>query len=98
MSPQKQYFVVPGDSANSYKLLWSEPADEFGLLLNHPKAKKITKKEAVRLAKAERQRRREDPSFSGSADEYVYPYGANPWALNAFGRFITDSSGCVILA
>lgn len=65
----KKYFVKYGDFGNAYSLRWAEQGD------NIPEGwEPITRKEAEKLARAERDRRKDNPAFSGYADRYIAPF------------------------
>lgn len=63
----KHYFVKYGDFANTYALRFSEDVKDA------PGWERLTRKEAEALARRERQRRKEDPNFSGYADAEITP-------------------------
>lgn len=104
----KKYFAVEGNFANAYRLFWTTDngmypdAPDYNrkfntedFLADHPNAKQITRKEAIRLAREERKRRKENPSFAGYASRYVEPYGA-AWYDPTYAYLHTDSSGVVV--
>lgn len=68
---KKYYVSYPRDFANEYSLVW---ADDEHPIPDDCGWKHITRKEAVRLAAAEADRRKTDGSFSGYADEYIFPW------------------------
>lgn len=85
----KKYFVVYGEFSNQYALFWTTDKEYYPdaesykrkfdtaeFLAEYPTAERITRKQALALARAERRRRRENGMFSGYADRYVKPYGA----------------------
>lgn len=89
----KKYYVDFGAEkfGNKYSLFYTL-ADE-----SVPEtAERITRKEAITYARAERQRRKDDPAFSSYADIYIYPFGwrADP-AL--YLPDMCDSSGVVVV-
>lgn len=66
----KSYWVKYGEFANSYALRKAWNASE-GCLLILFGYQRITRKEAERLARVERRRRRENPQFAGYADDTI---------------------------
>lgn len=70
----RKYCVKYGDFANDYSLAYAENEKEFEDLLNN-RFEKITRKEAINLAIDERERRKLNETFSGSASNYIYPAG-----------------------
>lgn len=74
---KKYYFVKRGDFANAYTLVWSDRPALDGW-------ERITRKEAVSLARAEAARREDDPSFSGYASAYITPAA---WGEDDLARF-----------
>lgn len=63
----KKYFVrYDRDFANAYSLCWTNGETPDGW-------ERITRNKAEDLARAEARRRREDPSFSGYADDVIVP-------------------------
>lgn len=106
----KKYFVVYGEFANQYALFWTTDAGLYpdapdykckfctaDFLAEYPTAKRITRKQALALARAERQRRRENGMFSGYADRYIKPYGA-AWYNPAYAYLHTDNTGVIVEA
>lgn len=104
----KKYYIVWEDFANAYKLYWvtdkgyypnaeSYPCkfDTADFLSNYPDAERITRKKAIAYARAERQRRKLNPSFAGYADEYIFPYGA-AWCDTTYAYLHTDSTGIIV--
>ena len=59
-------------------------------------AERITRTQAIAYARAERQRRKDDPVFSGYADTYVFPvsWRGDP---DAYLPNMCDSSGVVVV-
>lgn len=89
----KKYYVDFGAEkfGNRYSLFYTL-ADE-----SVPEtAERITRTQAIAYARAERQRRKDDPAFSGYADTYIFPFGwhADP-AL--YLPDMCDSSGVVVV-
>ena len=84
-----KYFIKRGEFYNHYNLAYvnSDRDEELALAAGY---ERITRKEAERLASAERRRRKDDPSFAGYADAYIYPYGVDedfenhPWYKDGF--------------
>ena len=67
----KKFYVCYGDFGNCYSLSYCETKEDFDAL---PKcAERITRQEALRLARAESDRRRYDPNFSCYADALIMP-------------------------
>lgn len=63
-----KYFIDRGDFRNQYGLCYTTDGFE-------PKGmERITRKEAETYAREEARRRVNDPSSSGYADQYIYPY------------------------
>lgn len=66
----RKYFVKRGDFANNYSLVYTENGER-------PSGDgwaQITRKDAETLASSEARRRKENPSFGGYADMYIYPH------------------------
>lgn len=70
------------DFGNTYSLRWAWEGEEMSA-----QWRRTTRKEAINLCKAERQARREGPSFSGYADSYIYPASGK---YNEMHPVITD--------
>lgn len=69
---RRAYFVnYWRDFGNTYRLLYAETSADFTALPEG--AERITRKEALRLAKEEAERCRIDPNFSGYADTAIFP-------------------------
>lgn len=68
----KKYFVHYGQAANVYSLRWVDNTEDETLLREHG-YEQITRKEAIALAMKERKHRKEDPSFSGYAEDHIFP-------------------------
>lgn len=105
----KKYFIVPGDFVNTYALYWTTDtgyhpnAESYKRKFNtaeflreYPNAERISRKDAIAYARAERARRRDDAYFSGYADGYVYPYGAM-WCDPTYISSHTDSTGVIVV-
>ena len=67
----KKYYVVRGDFANVYTLFWADGPEMAAKLPNN--AEQITRKEAEDLCKAEKERSKYNPAFSGYASSTIYP-------------------------
>lgn len=68
---RRAYYVrYPRDFANEYSLRYTVGGAELSV---NDGWERITRREAEQLARAERARRRWDPSFSGYADADIYP-------------------------
>lgn len=67
----RKFFVKYGDFGNTYGLRYTDD----GARPTGDGWEQITQKEAEDLARAEVRRRKEDHSFSGYADSYIYPVG-----------------------
>lgn len=80
----KSYWIRHGRFANEYSLVYCDSS-----ILEEQAAadgyERITRREAEQYASSERRRRKENPSFSGYATQYIYPYGVDadfenyPW-------------------
>ena len=69
---RRQYFVhYYKDFGNTYNLLYADTEDELKMVPED--ADRITRKEAESLASRENYRRKYDGSFSGFADNAIYP-------------------------
>lgn len=69
---RRQYFAhYYKDFGNTYNLLYADTEDELKMIPED--AERITRKEAESLASRENYRRKYDGSFSGFADNAVYP-------------------------
>ena len=99
----KKYFIIPGNFANAYDLVWTTDAgyypdaESYKRKFNteYPNAERITRKQAIAYARAERARRRENGFFGGYAARYVRPYGA-AWYDPAYAHLYTDCSGVIV--
>lgn len=89
----KKYYVDFGKEnfGNRYSLFYTVANESVP-----ETAERITRKEAITYARAERARRKNDSAFSGYADTYIYPFGwrADP-AL--YLQDMCDSSGVVVV-
>ena len=69
----KQYFVKYfRNFGNTYALRWADNAADVATLTTEG-YDRITRAEALRLARDEAIRRRDDPAFAGYADDHIYP-------------------------
>ena len=69
----KHYFVKHcRDFGNTYSLRWADNAADVATLTAEG-YDRITRAEALRLARDEAIRRRDDPAFAYYADAYIYP-------------------------
>lgn len=91
----KKYYIIRGDFGNCYALYWTENSAEENELASLG-ATNITRKEAIEYARAERQRRRDDPAFAYHADSFIYPvaYRDENYIPHYFE---TDSTGYIVL-
>lgn len=68
----KSYFVKYWENfANTYHLAWTEKSNEDAALAAG--YEKISRKKAIELCAAERQRRKDDYNFSGYSDSRIFP-------------------------
>lgn len=104
----KKYFIIPGNFDNDYDLVWTTDAGYYPdaedykrkfntaeFLEDYPDAERITRKQAIAYARAERARRRENGVSSGYAAQYVRPYGA-AWYDPSYAYLYTDGSGVIV--
>ena len=68
---RKYYVYYYRDFANTYELYWASTPEMEAALPRE--AEQISKKEAVRLCIAERERRKYDAAFSGYASTHICP-------------------------
>lgn len=87
----RKYFKISGNFSNAYALLWADDANVVSA--EYPDAERITRAEALRLAREERERRRYDAAFSHFADAWVYPYKdrRQDWYCP-----VTDKTGLIV--
>ena len=77
---RRQYYVhYYKDFGNTYDLIYADAEDDLTLIPEG--AQRITRKEAETLCSMENYRRKYDQSFSGFADNMIYPVG-----LDSYGR------------
>lgn len=90
----KKYYIDFGVEkfGNRYSLFYTSSNESVP-----ETAERITRKEAIAYARAERRRRVEDVQFSGYADIYIFPLGYrfNP-AIHP--SEVCDSSGVIVIA
>lgn len=67
---RRAYYVRYHRFANEYSLRYTVGGAELSI---DDGWERITRRDAERLARAERERRRWEPSRSGYADAYIYP-------------------------
>lgn len=70
---RRQFFVLYANFSNTYDLMYADTQGDLKLL--PVGAERITRKEAERLCAEENYRRKHDSSFSGFADNVIYPVG-----------------------
>ena len=69
----KHYFVKHcRDFGNTYSLRWADNAADIAALTSDG-YERITRADALRLARDEAIRRRDDPAFAYYADDHIYP-------------------------
>ena len=69
----KQYFVkYSRNFGNTYALRWADNAADVATLTAEG-YDRITRADALRLARDEAIRRRDDPAFAYYADDHIYP-------------------------
>lgn len=90
----KKYYVDFGAEkfGNRYSLFYTSSNESVP-----ETAERITRKEAIAYARAERQRRAHDVAFSGFADSYIFPFGYRPDPA-IYLPDVCDSSGVVVIA
>lgn len=72
---KKFYINRTADFGNTYELFWADSPEMVSRLPEG--AERITRQEALKLARQEAYRRKHDSAFSGYADNAVYPAGYN---------------------
>lgn len=71
---RRQYFThYYKGFGNTYSLMYADTEEDLKLI--HEDAERITRKEAESLCARENYRRKYDSSFSGYADNMIYPVG-----------------------
>jgi len=81
------YYVCRYNNFSNTYCLYHAPA---GFLVPE-NWERITRKEAEALARAERQRRENDPAFSGFADASIYPHDFDQDTENIYSsKFVRD--------
>lgn len=89
----KKYYVDFGTEkfGNRYNLFYTAANESVSKT-----AERITRKQAIAYVRAERQRRKDDPAFSGYADTYIFPFSwrGDP---SAYLPDMCDSSGVVVV-
>lgn len=70
----KRYFIKHGDFANVYDLVYTTSPEDSAKAMAEG-YEQITRREAEAKCRAERQRRKDDPSFAYYAPACVCPYG-----------------------
>lgn len=83
----KHYFVkYTRNFGNTYALRWADKAADIATLTAEG-FERITRADALRLARDEAIRRRDDPAFAYYADDHVYPVReCNPADLAPVGK------------
>lgn len=71
----RKYVVKYHGFQNVYTLAYTETEEQFNHAIAHG-FERITRKESEHMCSAENNRRKYDPSFSGYADNKIYPYNA----------------------
>lgn len=71
-----RYWIKRGDFANQYWLEYTTTPEQ-DMRAESEGCERIKLKEAIRLCRAERDRRKYDPAFSGYADDRIWPYGVD---------------------
>ena len=69
----KKYYVMQGPFSNVYALRFTQTEEQAAEAARNG-YERITRREAEALARRERQRRKDNPSFSGYADAEIWPY------------------------
>lgn len=91
----KHYYIIHGDFANCYALYWAENRTEE-LELIALGAVNITRKDAIKYARAERYRRRYDAAFAYNADSLIYSWSYRN--RNTVSHdFELDNTGYIVL-
>ena len=90
---KKKYFVKYYGFHNCYDLVYTKSEKEAADAVAHG-FERISRKEAERLCRMERDRRKYDPAFSGYANDHIWPY-AEEEELWESGRY--DYDGYLII-
>lgn len=92
---RRQYFVhYYKDFGNTYNLLYADT--EEALKAVPEEAERITRKKAESLVADENRRRKADGSFSGYADNAIWPADATDYELmNLNGKYL-EKVGCIM--
>ena len=69
-----KYWIKRGDFANQYFLEYTRTPQQ-AIKAKEEGFEQITRKEAERLCRAERDRAKYDQAFSGYADDRIWPFG-----------------------
>lgn len=84
----KKYFVQYGDFANQYSLRYAESQKEEAKLVEQG-YERVNRADALKLAKAERERKNTNQGFAGYADQYIYPANYNgEWNIKVNGYIV----------
>lgn len=76
-SIKKQYYVdYYNDFANTYNLYWASTPEQIKIAAEMG-LERITRATAIKMCTAENERRRTDGSFSGYADNCIFPIDYN---------------------
>lgn len=87
----KHYYIIHGDFENRYQLFYAENhTDEIELIAAG--ATHISRADAIRYAREERERRKYNLNFSGYADTTIWPWGARGVQWKEL-----DSTGYIVL-
>ena len=75
---RRQYYIhYYKNFGNTYDLIYADTEDDLTLIPED--AERITRKEAEAFCSRENYRRKCDPSFSGFADNMIYPVGLDSY-------------------
>ena len=75
MTDRKYYYMKSGNFSNEYSLAWGAfPDAPEGL-------ERITRKTAIALCTAEKERRRQNPDFAFHAPTQIFRYGATVYEM-----------------
>lgn len=70
---RKMYWVQYHEFANCYELAWTDNMDDLAAAQDAG-FEPITRKNAITLARRERERAEYDPAFSGYSDDHIWPF------------------------